>query len=67
MVQSTFQNALKLFKHKPYNFYIRLSSKRILTKNLNLIFFVDVVGRGGGGGGGTETKTVCQTVSNEVK
>ena len=21
---------------------------------------------GGGGGGGTETKTVCQTVSNEV-
>ena len=22
---------------------------------------------GGGGGGGTETKTVCQTVSNEVK
>ena len=22
--------------------------------------------RGGGGGGGTETKTVCQTVSNEV-
>ena len=24
-------------------------------------------GGGGGGGGGTETKTVCQTVSNEVK
>ena len=24
------------------------------------------VGGGGGGGGGTETKTVCQTVSNEV-
>ena len=23
-------------------------------------------GGGGGGGGGTETKTVCQTVSNEV-
>ena len=28
--------------------------------------FVVVVG-GGGGEGGTETKTVCQTVSNEVK
>ena len=25
------------------------------------------VGGGGGGGGGTKTKTVCQTVSNEVK
>ena len=24
------------------------------------------LGKGGGGGGGTETKTVCQTVSNEV-
>ena len=26
-----------------------------------------VVGGGGGGEGGTETKTVCQTVANEVK
>ena len=24
------------------------------------------LGKSGGGGGGTETKTVCQTVSNEV-
>ena len=32
-------------------------------------FDVVVVGGvgGGGWGGGTETKTVCQTVSNEVK
>ena len=31
-----------------------------LTKNLNLIFFAE-------GGGGTDNKTVCQTVSAEVK
>ena len=28
--------------------------------------FGECGGGGGGGGGGTETKTVCQTVSNEV-
>ena len=32
-----------------------------MTKKLNLIKKI-----GGGGGTGTETKTVCQTVSNEV-
>ena len=35
--------------------------------NLNLIFFFFVVVVGEGGEGGAETKTVCQTVSNEVK
>ena len=30
-------------------------------------FFGCCCGGGGGGGGGSETITVCQTVSNEVK
>ena len=38
-----------------------------LTKKLNLTFFFFLWRGGGGGGGpGTETKTVWQTVSNEV-
>ena len=47
---------------QPYNSNCELSSKCILTK-------IGEWGGGGGGGGrpGTETKTVCQTVSNEVK
>ena len=30
--------------YKPYSFYFELSSKLILIKNLNLIFFVVIVG-----------------------
>ena len=30
-------------------------------------FFLLLLLGGGGGGGGAETKTVCQTVSNDVK
>ena len=36
VVQSTFQNTLITFKAQTYNFYIELSSKGILTKNLYL-------------------------------
>ena len=42
------------FQYKPCNSNFELSSKCILTKNLNLNYFLFVGPRGGG------TKTVCQ-------
>ena len=47
VVQSTFQNVLITFKHRPYNSYFEFSSKRVLTKNPNLIFFLFFVEGGG--------------------
>ena len=45
---------------EPYDANFVLSSKRNLTKNLNMTKL-------GGRGGGTDTISVCQTVSVEIK